>query len=87
MGRSFFHLPNTLKSELESSGFVDTDVRGVVGPAWLAPDIDGIWRDEHKRENIMRVVRLCEKEESILGLSTHLLAISKKESLKQEAVR
>ena len=78
MGRSYFHLPNELKYEIETAGFTDTDIRGVVSPAWLAPDIDKIWTDESKRESIMRVVRLCEKEESIMGLSTHILSISRK---------
>lgn len=78
MGRSYFHLPDELKSEIESAGFIDTDVRGVIGPAWLAPSIDELWKDERRREAIMKIVRLCEKEESIMGLSTHLLTISRK---------
>ena len=74
--RSYFHLPDELKAEIDSAGFADTDVRGVIGPAWLIPDLDEMWKDEKKRESIMRIVRLCEKEESIMGLSTHLLTIS-----------
>jgi len=78
MGRSYFHLPNELKSEIEAAGFAETEVRGVIGPAWLAPDLDKTWSNQKKRETLMRVVRLCEKEESIMGLSTHLLSISRK---------
>ena len=78
MGRSYFHLPNELKEEIETSGFLETDVRGVIGPAWLVPNLDEVWANQTRRENIMKVVRMCEKEESILGLSTHLLTISKK---------
>ncbi len=78
LGRSYFHLPNELKEEIAASGFVDTDLRGVVGAAWLVPEIDAVWPDETKRENIMKIVRMCEKEESIMGLSTHLLTISRK---------
>jgi len=78
IGRSFFHLPDGLAAELGAAGFVDTDIRGIIGPAWLVPDLDAVWKDERMRESILRVVRLCEKEESILGLSTHLLSISKK---------
>ena len=79
IGRSYFHLPNELKFEIEAAGFIDTDIRGIIGPAWLAPNIDEIWTNETKRESLMRVVRLCEKEESIMGLSTHLLSISRKQ--------
>ncbi len=80
MGRSYFHLPDELKTEIEAAGFIGTDVRGIIGPAWLVPDLDEVWKDETKRESIMRVVRMCEKDESIMGLSTHLLAISRKEA-------
>ena len=78
MGRSFFHIPCELKTEIEYAGFVETDIRGVIGPAWLIPNLDDVWKDEIKRESIMRIVRLCEKEESLMGLSTHLLTISNK---------
>lgn len=78
MGRSYFHLPDELEREIEAAGFVGTDIRGVIGPAWLAPDIDGAWADEARRDSLMRVARLCEKEGSIMGLSTHLLSVSSK---------
>ena len=79
LGRSYFHLPSELKDEIETAGFCNTDLRGVIGPCWLIPELDTAWEDDVKRENIMKVVRLCEKEESIMGLSTHLLGISRKE--------
>ena len=78
MGRSYFHLPEELKSEINAAGFQGTEVIGVIGPCWLIPQLDELWKDEVKRESIMRIVRMCEKEESILGLSTHLLSISRK---------
>ena len=78
MGRSFFTLPNELRNELLSSAFSDVDVRGVIGPAWLIPNLDEQWKDETRRENILRIVRLLEKEESILGFSTHLLAVARR---------
>jgi len=67
------------KAEIETSGFHGTDVVGVIGPCWLIPQLDEFWKDEPKRESIMCIVRMCEKEESILGLSTHLISISRKE--------
>lgn len=79
MGRSYFHLPGEIKAEIEAAGFANTDVRGVIGPCWLISDLDALWKDAYKRESIMRIVRMCEKEEAIMGLSTHLLTISKKE--------
>ena len=79
IGRSYFHLPDELKDEIEASGFKDTDIRGVIGPCWLIPNIDEAWTDDTKKENILKIVRLLEKENSIMGLSTHILSISRKE--------
>ena len=78
MGRSYFHLPDELEAEIEAAGFIETDVRGVIGPCWLTPNLDEIWKDEAKRESVLRIVRLCEKQPSLMGLSTHLLTISRK---------
>lgn len=78
MPRSFFTLPKELSGELATAGFVDAEVRGVIGPAWLVPNLTEQWADEKRRAHIMHVVRLTEKEEDILGLSTHLLATARK---------
>ena len=77
IGRSFFYLPNEFAAEIEAAGFVGADVRGVIGPAWLVPNLDDQWADDTRRENILRIVRLLEKEEAIMGVSTHLLAIAR----------
>jgi ubiquinone/menaquinone biosynthesis C-methylase UbiE len=78
MGRSFFYLPEELEQELTTAGFKEVDIRGVIGPAWLVPNIDEQWKDKDRRENIMKVVRMLEKEKSIMGISTHLVSIVKK---------
>jgi ubiquinone/menaquinone biosynthesis C-methylase UbiE len=78
MGRSYFHLPELLEKELFEAGFKNNDIRGVIGPLWLIPDIDEKWKQKEKRENIMEIVRLLEKEKSIMGISTHILSISNK---------
>lgn len=78
MGLAYFHRPGEIKKELESAGFTDVDTRGVIGPCWLIRNLDEAWKDEHKRESIMRIVRLLEKEDSLMGLSTHFITMSKK---------
>lgn len=78
MGRSHFHSPSELESEISAAGFSDTVIHGIVGAAWLAPDIDELWRDNKSREALMHTVRLLDTEKDILGLSTHLLAVSRK---------
>ncbi len=60
------------------AGFNSVDVRGIIGPAWLVPNIDEQWKDANRREIILKLVRLLEKEDAIMGLSTHILSISHK---------
>ena len=78
MGLAYFHTPLELKEEIESAHFSNIDLRGIIGPCWLIRNLDEAWKDENKREAIMKVVRLLEKEESLMGLSTHFLSISYK---------
>jgi ubiquinone/menaquinone biosynthesis C-methylase UbiE len=78
MGRSYFHLPELLEKELSEAGFRNNDIRGVIGPLWLIPNIDEKWKQEEKQKNIMGIVKMLEKEQSIMGISTHILSISEK---------
>ena len=78
MGRSHFHSAHELKAELSEGGFHSHTVHGVVGCAWLAPDIDELWKQPSSREALMNTVRLLDTGEDIIGLSTHLLAVSHK---------
>jgi SAM-dependent methyltransferase len=78
MGRSFFHLPDELREELAESGFCKSDIRGVIGCGWMVPNLDEVWKNEAVKTIIMDIVRKTDKDASILGLSTHILAISVK---------
>lgn len=78
MGMAYFHKPEELADEIITAGFTNTDTRGVLGPATMIRNLDEAWKDENKREAIMRIVRLLEKEESMMGSSTHFLVIAEK---------
>lgn len=78
IGRSFFHLPSELKDELFEAGFKNNDIRGVIGCGWLIPNLDEAWRNDKVRTTIMEIIRKTDRDENILGLSTHILAISEK---------
>lgn len=76
IGRVYFHRPEELRAEVAAAGFNDVDLRGVIGPAWIIRGLDDSWHDPGKREAILRIVRLLEREESLMGFSTHFLSIS-----------
>lgn len=77
IGRSHFHSADELRAELAAGGFSENVVHGVVGAAWLAPELDALWANPVSREALLRTVRLLDMREDISGLSTHLLCISK----------
>ncbi|NLD35814.1 MAG: class I SAM-dependent methyltransferase [Desulfatiglans sp.] len=75
---TFFHHPNELKAELAEVGFSDSRVYGVEGPSWLAPNIDEWWKDEAQRNVLLEIARRLESEPTLLGISSHLMAVGVK---------
>jgi len=80
LGNSHFHTAKALRQELAEGGFEDAMVHGVMGGAWLAPDLEERWKDEKSREILMRTVRMLDGHEEVVGLSGHLLAVAQKYS-------
>ena len=78
IGKVYFHRPEELRAEVAAAGFAEVELRGVIGPGWIVRNLDEIWPDPGKREALLRIVRLLEREESLMGFSTHFVSISKK---------
>ena len=76
IGRVYFHRPEELRAEVAAAGFMDVDLRGVIGPAWIIRGLDDVWAVSAKRDAILRIVRLLEREASLMGFSPHFLSIS-----------
>lgn len=73
-----FHTAQQLRAEVEGAGFAPVEVLPVEGPAWLAKDFDERWRDEARRERLLTLARKTEGDQTLLGVSLHLLAIGRK---------
>jgi hypothetical protein len=71
---AFFHRPDELSAEVEEAGFAVEGMFGVEGPGWLLADR---WEDPVARPNILRAAHLLEQEPSVIGASSHLLAIGR----------
>ena len=78
LGTSHLHTAKALKNELENGGFADTTVHGVMGGAWLAPNLEELLENEETKKSLMATVRLIDTHEEVIGLSGHLLAVSVK---------
>lgn len=76
---SYFHRPDELAAELVQSGFRGVRVLAVEGvvryPGREDSPLDEYERDPTFRERQLALLRLLEEEPSLLGFSSHLMAI------------
>lgn len=75
---AFFHRPGELSREFLAAGFQVVGVFAIEGPGWLARDFDRLWRDPAQRERLLEAVRKVEREPSMLGASSHIMAVGRK---------
>jgi ubiquinone/menaquinone biosynthesis C-methylase UbiE len=75
---AFFHRPGELSRDLLSAGFQIVELAAIEGPGWLARDFDRLWSDPAQRQRLLAVVRKVEHEPSVLGASSHIMAIGRK---------
>ncbi len=80
LGSSHLHTAKALRDELSMGGFNTTSVHGVMGGAWLAPNLDKLLANEETKAVLMKTVRMLDTREEIIGLSGHLLAVSRKKT-------
>lgn len=79
LGSSHLHTAKALKEELLCGGFITSTVHGVMGGAWLAPNLNELLEHKETKNVLMKTVRMLDTHEEIIGLSGHLLAVSRKE--------
>lgn len=80
LGSSHLHTAKALREELSYGGFVTPTVHGVMGGAWLAPNLNELLENEETKKVLMKTVRMLDTHEEIIGLSGHLLAVSRKKA-------
>ncbi|WP_157261092.1 class I SAM-dependent methyltransferase [Paenibacillus wynnii] len=78
ISRAFFHLPAELKSEIVAAGLTHIQTVAVEGPVWIVPAFAEKWEDTKSRETLLKISSLVENQESLLGMSPHMLAIATK---------
>ena len=72
---AYFHHPDELRAEVLECGLQLKSVLGVLGPAWMVPELEQNWQDEARRAVLMRLSNLVENEPV---LSPRLLAVAYK---------
>jgi SAM-dependent methyltransferase len=74
---AYFHLPDELVEELESTGFRDVEIVAVEGMSWAARDLDERISDPDKLRAVLDLLRRLESAPSLLGATPHFLAIGR----------
>jgi ubiquinone/menaquinone biosynthesis C-methylase UbiE len=75
---AYLHRPDEIADEMRVAGFEHEATLAVEGPAWMIQDLDAQWQNPIRRSAILGVVRAIEAEASLLGVSSHLLAIGRR---------
>ena len=75
---AYLHRPRELNSELIEAGFQHQTTLAVQGPTWLFESVERYWMDPDQRAVVLDFIRKVEAEPSILGMSSHILAIGTK---------
>ncbi len=72
---AFFHHPDELATELTEAGFALDGIYAIEGPAGLWSEA---WADPARRPSMLAATRAVEQEPSLLGVSSHLMAVGSK---------
>jgi ubiquinone/menaquinone biosynthesis C-methylase UbiE len=73
--RAFFHLPEEIRAEVQEAGLQFGETLGVMGTAWIVPNLDQAWQDAAKRARLIEVARLLEHEPA---LGPRMLTVARK---------
>ncbi|HTP26758.1 MAG TPA: methyltransferase domain-containing protein [Anaeromyxobacteraceae bacterium] len=77
---AYFHHPEELRAEAGEAGVEMIGVVGVEGLAGWLPDLARRWESPEGREAILFAARAVEAEPTLLGLSAHLIAVTRNSS-------
>lgn len=70
---AYFHRADELQAEVRAAGFVQAEVVGIEGPAWLMPNLEDVQARDFAWP-LLDILAAIEHEPEMKGISTHLLA-------------
>lgn len=76
--QAYFHTPRELQEELEVVGFETIQKHAIEGIIWFTPFLNDHWKDEEKRNILLKILNQTDTEESLMGMSPHFIIVSKK---------
>lgn len=76
---TYFHHPDELCAEISEAGLCHSATIAVEGPLWLALDALELWQEPQYQEPLLALLRTIEQEPSLIGASSHVLAVAYKD--------
>ncbi|MGW4800501.1 hypothetical protein ACWEPC_49600, partial [Nonomuraea sp. NPDC004297] len=73
----YLHDPGEILAEFTDAGLPEPRRYGLQGAFWLYGDVDDWLDDDERRELLLDAARRLECEPSLLGVSGHLLAVTR----------
>jgi ubiquinone/menaquinone biosynthesis C-methylase UbiE len=75
---AYYQHPEELRSEIQKAGLQHIETYAVEGIIWLDSKYFENRSDPAKKEALLNLLRITEKQPSLLGLSPHILASARK---------
>jgi SAM-dependent methyltransferase len=74
---TYFHRPDEPEAEMTDAGLHHISTLAIEGPLWTFPWTREQWNDPTNQETMLSLLRTIESEPTLLGASSHLLAIGR----------
>lgn len=74
---AYFHEPAELAGEVAAAGLGNVEVFNIEGPGFLVGNFAERWADPGRREALLEAARLVERDPTMIGASSHLLAVGR----------
>lgn len=75
---AYFHRPDQLRKEFETGGFKELEILAVEGMIWLDSKYFETRSTPAKKEAIMNLLRMTERDPSVLSMSPHMMIAGRK---------
>lgn len=75
---TYFHKPSELKIEMEQAGLLHEKTIAIEAMGWLLSNLEALLSNEAKKEFLLNTIRKVEIDESLIGMSAHIMGVGRK---------
>jgi ubiquinone/menaquinone biosynthesis C-methylase UbiE len=75
---AYLHHPDEIENEVQTAGFSPIELIAIESFGWMIPNLSKYWDDPHQKQVLLSAIALVEKEKSLIGISPHVILISRK---------